>query len=201
MKLKTFESIIRKDFRWPRKGDLPFVVDAEPRNNALISGQIKGRMYEMITGYKSAADLMVAHVEKNSRERDILVCPIIFCYRHYLELSIKDMLSVYGSHVGISENWKTHSLTVLWHEYEEMLRRFGTTDPDEADPIVGEVVAEFAKIDPKSDAYRYPIDNKGNALPLSVTELHLPTLMDVMSAVSNYFGGSDGYLDSLVSAV
>ena len=50
------------------------------------------------------------------------------------------------------------------------------------------------KIDPRSFAYRYPVDRDGKPLPVAKSHLHLPTLADVMDGVSGYFDGCDGYL-------
>jgi len=109
-------------------------------------------------------------------------------------------LATYGPPVGIGPNWETHDLDTLWSEFLAMLERYGTEDPDEADPVVGEIILEFAKIDPRSYSYRYPVDRKGNPVPVAYSDLHLPTLADVMKAVDGYFTGCDGYLDQLRAA-
>lgn len=201
MKRRSFEEIIREDFRWPAAGDLPFVEAINPLENANIAASASTRLVLMMDGYKKGADIMVDQAVQHGSERDFLVCPIIFNYRHFLELSLKFMLATFGRHVEIEANWNTHKLEVLWKDFETMLERFGTSDPDNADPIVAEVIAQFAKIDPGSYSYRYPIDQKGKALPLELTDLYLPTLKDVMQAVANYFTGCDGYLDHLVGSM
>ena len=81
-----------------------------------------------------------------------------------------------------------------------MLEHYGTEDPDKADPIVEEIILEFAKIDPGSYTHRYPVDRQGNPVPITYNDLHVPTLADVMEAVASYFAGSDGYLNSLLEA-
>ena len=107
------------------------------------------------------------------------------------------MIATYGPTVGIEPNWRTHDLATLWSEFLDLLDRFGTPDPDEVDPVVGEVVIEFAKIDPGSYSYRYPVDRNGDAIPVAYTDLHLANLADVMNGVAGYFTGTDGYLNSL----
>jgi len=154
----------------------------------------------MMTGYKEAADLMVNASEDNRHMRDSLVFPIIFNYRQFLELALKYQLATFGPAVGIEPNWNTHRLDHLWGAFVSMLKCYGTSDPDEADPIVEEIVLEFAKIDPRSDSYRYPVDRKGNPLPVAYSELHLPRLADVMDAAAGYFAGCDAYLSQLESA-
>lgn len=76
-----------------------------------------------------------------------------------------------------------------------------TPDPDDADPVVAQLVAEFAKIDSSSSSHRYPVARKGNLLPLTIADLHLPTLADVMEGVASYFTGCDGYLADVMGAM
>lgn len=199
-KKKSFEELLESDFRWPAPGDRPFVVHDDPHKNANIAENGLTRLVLMIDGYKRAADLMVEESERDQRARDILVFPIIYNYRHFLELSLKHQLATFGPTVGIEANWRTHQLEKLWESFCTMSERYGTPDPDEAEPIVGEIVLEFAKIDPGSFSHRYPVDRNGTPVPLAVHDLHLPTLADVLEAVSAFFSGSDGFFDNLKNA-
>lgn len=196
----NFEEALNAEFRWPVEGDVPFISSASQSDDANIAAHVSTRLILMREGYKKAADRMVLASEETPIERDYLIFPIIFNYRQYLELALKYHLAMYGYTVQINANWRTHELTVLWSEFLAMLELYGSEDPDDANPIVGKIILEFAKIDPKSYSYRYPVDRQGNALPLEREDIHLPTLMDVMQAVGNYFTGCDGYLDSLQSA-
>lgn len=196
-KRRTFEADLNTEFRWPTQGDHPFVVAAEPFENANIADNEFTRLVLMKQGYKSAADLMVQATVNDRGMRDTLVFPILFNYRQFLELSLKYQLATFGPTVGIEPNWRSHNLARLWSEFLEILERYGTEDPDDVDPIVGQVILEFAKIDPRSDSYRYPVDQAGRALPIAYSDLHLPTLADVIDGVAGYFSGCDGYLGSL----
>ena len=133
-------------------------------------------------------------------DRSTLVYPIIFTYRQFLELSLKYLIATFGYTVGVEANWSTHSLSELWKRFVDVLDGYGVSDPGGADAVVAEIVAEFAKVDPNSFAFRYPVDRKGVAIPLSQEQLDLVVLADVMTAAENYFTGCDGYLDSLQSA-
>ena len=199
-KRRSFEEILKSDFRWPRQGDRAFVTSADPSENANIEETGHARFVLMTDGYKRAGDLMVEAAGHDNLARDTLVFPIIFNYRHFLEISLKYLLATYGPTVDIEPNWHSHHLATLWGSVLEMLERYGTPDPDEADPVVGEIIIEFAKIDPNSYAYRYPVDRNGTLLPVAQNDLHLPTLADVMNGVSGYFDGCGAYLDNLRSA-
>jgi hypothetical protein len=59
------------------------------------------------------------------------------------------------------------------------------------------LLQNFAKVDPKSYSYRYPVDIHGKEIPLGLEVLDLAVLKDVMDGVGGYFTGSDGYLDHL----
>jgi len=198
-KRKSFEEILDTEFRWPKAGDAPFVEAEDQLDNANIADGF-ARLVLMTEGYKKAADLMVEEAERDTVERSWLVFPILFNYRHFLELSLKYQLATYGPTVDVEPNWNCHKLEVLWAEFLEMLERYGTEDPDEVDPVVGGIILEFAKIDPGSYSYRYPVDKKGNPVPVAQKDLHLPTLADVMNVVAGYFTGCDGYLGALKDA-
>jgi len=154
----------------------------------------------MTDGYKQAGDLMVRHTIDQPSTRDFLVFPILFAYRHFLELSLKYMLATFGARVSIEANWNDHDLAVLAKSFFEMLERYGTPDPDDADAVVAGIIAEFAKIDPRSYSHRYPVDRNGKPLPVTQSALDLANLADVMEGVGGYFNGCDGYLSDLCGA-
>ena len=196
---RKYEDLLYSEFRWPTQDDKPFVVSDDPFDNANIADDEFTRLYLMTEGYKSAADLMVEHAGGDDFTRNTLVFPIIFNYRQFLELSLKCQLAVFGPAVGIKPNWTTHALDKLWSDFVGMLEKYGVASPDDTDSIVSEIVLEFAKIDPGSYSYRYPVDRRANPVLVAYSDLHLPTLADVMQAVESYFSGCDGYLSELMS--
>jgi hypothetical protein len=197
-KRKSFEDILKTEFRWPAQNDKPFIVTDDPFDNANIAEDGFTRLVLMTDGYKTAADLMVKAAARDRLSRDTLVFPIIFNYRQFLELSLKYQLATFGPEVGIDPNWNSHDLAKLWAEFLAMLEHYGTKDPDEVDPVIEEIVLEFAKIDPGSYSHRYPVDRQGKPVPVAYSDLHLATLADVMNGVGGYFSGCDGYLSSLL---
>ena len=156
----TFEAILDQEFRWPRQGDDPFSL---PRGiaDATIAEDNFSRFVLMMEGYKSAAESLVDRCLEDWRETDLLIFPIMFLYRHCLELQLKYINNTYSTHVGVAPIWGTHDLTRLWRQFKVVLDGFGTDDPDDTDSIVEKTVAQFAKIDPKSFSHRYPCDTKG----------------------------------------
>ena len=199
-KRKTFEKAFNADFRWPTKGDIAFKPSEDWKRNALIEGSERQRLVQMMTGYKIAADLMVQRAVESPSDRNTLVFPIIFNYRQFIELSLKYLIAEFGRTVDLPANWQTHDLVRLWNEFASVLERYGTHDPDEADPVVGGIIAQFAKVDPGSYSYRYPVDRNGKPIPIEMEELDLETLADVLDGLDAYFTGCEGYLDHLQSS-
>lgn len=188
------------EIRWPKSGDRPFTQSAHWRDNASLEKHVGGRLVMLMTGYKQGADLMVEKASKHRGDRDALVFPIVFNYRQFIELSLKFLIAQYGPDVGIQAIWNSHDLGMLWKTLKRVLREYGQSDADQTDRVVAGVIAEFAKVDPYSFSYRYPVDTKGNPIPLEHEQLDLAVLADVMTALDNYFSGCDGYLDSLQRA-
>lgn len=195
-----FESLLNVGFRWPTRGDQPFTSSDQWEDNVYVDQHGHGRLVMMMTGYKKAADLMVAHVAQNHTDGDALVFPIIFNYRQFIELSLKYIITTYGRSVGVEPNWKTHDLGVLWSIFLDVLSKYDSDDEDGSVGVVGQIITEFAKVDPSSFAYRYPVDTKGRLVRLALENVNLPGLADVMDGVDGYFTGCDGYLDHLQSA-
>jgi len=106
---------------WPRAGDELFAPADDVWLNAHI-GAFRGDSYTI--GYKAAGDVLVDHVAQHEIEADTLVFPIVFCYRQYLELLLKGVLSDARKYYEI-ENVAlvSHSLMVPWEDLRTLLTR------------------------------------------------------------------------------
>ena len=58
-------------------------------------------------------------------------------------------------------------------------------------------VAEFAKIDPLSQTFRYPTSRRGQPFEIDHEGIDLLHLQETMKAIENYFEGWDGFLDNM----
>jgi hypothetical protein len=195
----NFTDILTRGFRWPAPGDVLFQPSSEWMGDAVLVDQKHTRLVLMTDGYKRAADLLVREATENRAMRDFLVYPIIFSYRHFLELSLKYVLATFGPFVGRAADWNEHDLAKLWPKVVEVMDAYSSAE-DEARPHVAACIAEFAKIDERSMSFRYPTDRKGNPLALGIDRLDLERLRDVMEGLAGYFNGVDGYLSSLKDA-
>lgn len=150
----------------------------------------------MADGYKEAADVLVEKAMADRFLRHGLIYPILFCYRHFIELSLKYVISEYGHLTAEPPNSKDHDLEVLWPVFRKIVTYCEEGDT-EALTAVEAIVAEFAKLDPQSFTFRYPTNRKGDLIAINMDNIDLSNLRDTMEGVANYFSGTDGYLDSL----
>ena len=75
----------------PRKGDRLFRDDlSDYHNNACLS--LGGDPFPYAEGYRRAAEILVHYVNDNGQDQDFLVFPILFLYRHHLELAMKRII-------------------------------------------------------------------------------------------------------------
>jgi hypothetical protein len=198
-----FASLLQPEFAWPATGDQVF-TSSDNWNDAVLADdpeQHRMRMATMVTGYKGAADALVDQAGKGTAERDSLVYPIVFLYRHYIELELKQLIWIYGPKVGVEPNWKSHDIRHLWALFTKMTKAWSVIDEGDAEKIVGRHVAAFAKLDPGSFSFRYTMDTDGEPMPIGRDRLDLNHLRDIMKTVDAFFVGTDGYLDALDGAM
>lgn len=48
--------------------------------------------YRYADGYKRAANILVDHVDQNNCDQDFVAFPVLFLYRHYIELKLKEII-------------------------------------------------------------------------------------------------------------
>lgn len=108
--------------------------------------------------------------------KDFQAYPIVFLYRHALELYMKAVILIGSPMLSIANQTKvdretllkTHSLEFLRQELERIFEAY-EWDWDLGVPNFQSVldfrkiIAEFQEVDAKSSAFRYPVDTKGGA--------------------------------------
>lgn len=194
----SFLELLDKPFSWPAEGGRIFSTSENWRQNAQIA---EGYDCSIVIedGYKRAGDILVEHALSHGGGKDFLVYPILFCFRHYLELAIKNFLNTHGDIKGIKANTSSHNFEELWPDCRCLLQEiFSVGNDDESLLIAENYIAEFSKIDPNSFHFRYPTDRKGNRISLDIKEVDLVNLRNSMDYLHTVFWGADAQLDSLI---
>ncbi|MBI2060087.1 MAG: hypothetical protein HYT87_09980 [Nitrospirae bacterium] len=137
-----------------------------------------------VNGYKDAADFLVTHAATEGDPRKIGY-PILFLYRQHLELALKALIRDCGRMAGRREAFpKTHRIDDLWQICCRLLNEIssGTSNNDEIQQTT-RLIAEFSKVDPTSEASRYPEDKDGNPPAVDV-EVVLSTVKESVGKLS-----------------
>jgi hypothetical protein len=172
---------------------MPFNEISDTSNFVIsFTSDPKGDFGIFAKGYTLAANRLAASLLGAPRFPDYAAYPVVFLYRHALELSLKHIicggikLAAFRRMDEISEQLKNNHdlvelsrtaakvLSLLFPE-DEMIARLNTT--------VDAICRDWSQIDPRSDAYRYPIDTKGRPSTKKHQVVNLRALANRMASV------------------
>jgi len=174
----------------PRKGDQLFKSDADWWHNAVLTNLDSGwSLYA--EGYKSAADFLVKHVKDARPGPRFLVFPIVFLYRQYIELRLKEIIRDGNRLLDSPEAFpQHHRLDDLWEQCRRILEQVWPEGPAEHLDAVEECIHQFSQVDPTSTAFRYPTDAKGKPSLPGLRQIGLRTLSEVMARIGTLLDGA-----------
>jgi len=192
-----FEDLLKpREFRWPKPGDQLIRPAANWQEGAELVQDTFSRTTFLWSGYMKAGAQLVESARELRVDKHTIIYPILFCYRHGLEMAMKWTLTVYGRFADVEEYDKDHRLDKLWRSVRKLIIECGGgIDPDGAMNAVEVVVLEFHKLDRTSFSFRYAITKEGAAVELPNFAIDLENIRDVMEGVNNFFSGLDGMLD------
>lgn len=194
---QEMEPLGKRKLRWPAPGDRLFTASGTP-DDSFLGHSPFGKHDIMTAGYRAAADALVEKTREGSYEKDSLVFPIIFLYRQFIELELKGIIASYGRRCDVSPNWQSHRLDELWKSVLRIMEYIEIEDVDGANTAVGEVIREFAAIDPNSFSFRYPVTRDGKPILYSdVERVDLVRMKEVMEGVANLLSSTDCYIDDI----
>lgn len=183
----------------PRKGDKLFRGDLRDwKYNAYLRN---GDEYAYREGYRRGAQCLVQAVGETERDQDFLVYPIIFLYRHHIELALKRIIrqAPYLIERPLtkleSDHLNQHRLDWLWHDFKPMAaaisRAAGWDElPTEDVEGIDDYIHQLYEVDPRSDSLRYAHSKKGDpSLPKELTYINLRHFGGLMERLANYLDG------------
>ena len=181
-----------KDSAWPEKGDLLFTSGDDWWHNACLN-YLDDDWELYVIGYKKAADFLVEKIKETHQDQDILVFPIVFLYRQYLELSLKRLISLGNELLDKNSDFpKKHELDKLWNICKPILTKIDPKVHRQDLEAIDELIVQFCSIDPTSEAFRYPITKEGNkAISSDIRYINLRQLSDVIKKMASFFDSFD----------
>lgn len=145
-------------------------------------------------GYLLAGHALVDHLLRTKGfDQDFLIYPIVFMYRQYLELRLKELLrsgkALLDQSLGDKEAWG-HDILSLWRKVRPLLEQVWPESSREGwHHLIEARIAELAATDQKSMAFRYPdVPMAGLEAPKNyINPVHVRT---VMIGISHVLEGS-----------
>jgi hypothetical protein len=147
---------------------------ADWRLNAALMHGYGDRWLAYAIGYKRAADILVSSVAETGRHQDVLVYPVVFLYRQYLELTLKNLIRksrmlLDDGHAN--DDLDSHDLRKYWEITHKLLVRLADGKASRRLVRVERLIDELCRHDPASFSFRYPVSK-----PNRVTRRRAPTL-------------------------
>ena len=160
--------LTEKDFRWPKKGDSPFLGGiADPNSPTwvtlywLSSWNVGDSL--LAVAFKEAGDKIIKELSRkeDNRNPDIFFMPIAYLYRHSLELEMKEIIKL-GIRLNLVEKdgkllrvLGNHALHPLWNIVRKIIEQYWQNRSKDDLDAAGRIVQEFHKIDRTGQHLRY----------------------------------------------
>lgn len=187
---------IKYQLAFPQNGDKLFKSDGNLWNIANTSVSHEDWCI-YADGYKKAADILVRDVLKTGTKKNFLIYPIIFLYRQYLELRLKEILRNSSILTGrVPDIPGHHRIGDIWNACEKIILELQSANKDSSInlDIISQCIGEFQKYDPEATAFRYPMNKKGgNSLP-NLKRIDLLNFSEVGDKLSNAIDSLDEWV-------
>ena len=194
----------------PQKGDVLFTSDSSLWQMDAILDYRPGDGYPYRQGYRRAGRILTEWVAGNRHDVDFLVYPICHAYRHFVELTLKRLISV-GSSLAeraLSEKESSllkgsHNLQELWGAFKAIAAEVETeagieSPPREQTAGIDDYINQLHSVDAGSITFRYPLTKKGDVSVGDLKRINLAHFSEHMESLCNYLEGYDYYYGELV---
>src|SRR5436190_12574440 len=144
---------------WPDDNTCVFRA-GDPSLDLAWIPQTAAQWHFYATGYREAAE----HLYRCwcSSRHDFLIFPLVFLFRHSIELRLKELSQSAADLLDLPPDWhRNHRIDHLWHRLKPLLRRI---EPEGSEPDLDNaqrLMLELAARDPISMEFRYPEDRDG----------------------------------------
>jgi hypothetical protein len=151
------------------------------------------------TGYKRGAAILSGFVCNQQEYQDTLIFPILFLYRHYIELMLKQILSNCAVLLEKQIKFKHHNLQEYWELAKVNIEQCSEDPlPKEFIISIDSIVAQLNGVDSASDAFRYPSRKNGTPTLPGIKYINIKQLSEEMDKISGILEGIEMTLNSII---
>jgi len=143
-------------------------------------------------GYRRAGEILIARLAATNGESiDFLVYPLVFLFRHALELHLKSAIR-WGRLVlnRPSRGYPLgHKLIEFWSDCRALAEEYWPDDPTDLLDDIERTLREFEKHDPDGQAFRYSVDTGGTRTKPRLTHINLRVFYEQAIKAYNLLDG------------
>lgn len=159
---------------------------------ARLEGDPAAGDYRRRNGFQAAAVLLLEEAAKATlwNDRDPLVWPALYSFRHYLELELKYLVRGFPE-LGLGTPPATHKLRKLWSPVSQGFARcFGQKDRQPFE-VVERAIAMLEALDPADDGFRYATTRAGHSSMTEDVYLDPQALLRLIHEVDELLGAAE----------
>ncbi len=141
-------------------------------------------------GYHEAAEQLYTSWHASGGYPDSVVFPMVFLYRHYVELRIKELIQRAVLLLALPSEWPAvHGLVKLWDFLRPLLEQIWPTPPSREIINATRLIQELAALDNKSMVFRYPSDKEGVSTTKRIELLDVNNFFQAMRQLAAFLDG------------
>jgi hypothetical protein len=170
----------------------------DPATAACLESSPQAGDYRRRRGFYRAAVLMLqaAMREEAWQERDPLIWPALYSFRHYLELTLKMLARDTPVLIPPSTARPGHRLDPLWQPVRAAITTHFGSSADEEAQVIDEAIAVLNALDRAGDALRYSTTPKGHRSISQDLYLDTEPLLSLFVSVERFLSGAETGLDA-----
>ena len=175
-----FNSSETIEYTYPQKNDVLIKKPSDYSSLSMVRQSNNLKEILIPEGYYTIAidTLIKAQNSNNNITKDSLIFPILFCFRHYLEIIMKDTIrkfkiannEITPEQIGYD---KEHSLLTIWNQLKKYIQQTQTVECQAFEKLINEI----NRIDNKSFSFRYAYvgtnNNEENINPIFKNEIDI----------------------------
>lgn len=183
-----------KNLNWPDKKKSLFSKRKDWWNLARIKITNLDEGFSVYSqAYKDAADILVEHTKKDKTSINFLVYPILFLYRHYIELALKELIYVASQYLEKEQSaFNSHDLIFLWNKAKKLISELNIDIIDISEDDIKAVenqIKQFNELDKSSMTFRYPVDKKGDVFKNLSDYINVENIKEILDGLYAWFYG------------
>lgn len=176
------------NFPWPDENSHVF-LRGEPSRRVAWIPKDSAQWHRYACGYKEAAERV--YESWIALSDDSLVFPIVFLYRHYVELRLKELLQSAERYLDLPREWQcNHNIVDLWGHLAQLLPRIFPDEPGADLRNAGRLIRELSEVDPFSFHFRYPEGKDARQHLDNLERLDIVSFADAMRRLSAFLDGA-----------